>query len=131
MTTILVDHDTEGHADLLLGTLVVEGWLDLDPLVFVTFADLGLPMTSSDRTVWRLAQSQRMLLLTNNRNMDDVDSLELTIREESTGVSLPVLTVGDIDRMVEPEYRARCAERLVEIALYLGNYLGTGRILIP
>lgn len=72
-----------------------------------------------------------MLLLTNNRNMDDADSLELTIREESNSLSLPVLTIGAIDNMVESSYRRRCAERLVEVALYLEDYLGTGRVYIP
>jgi hypothetical protein len=128
---ILVDHDMEGQADLLLGTLIAEGWLELVAIEFVTFADLELPVTSSDRAVWRLVQSRRMLFLTNNRNMDDEDSLELTIREESTSASVLVLTIGSIDRITEPDYRRRCAERLVEIVLYLEDYRGTGRIFIP
>lgn len=131
MTDILVDHDVEGQAALLLGTLIAEGWLELVAIEFVTFAELDLPVTSSDRAVWRLVQSRQMLLLTNNRNMDDEDSLELTIREESTGASVPVLTIGTIDRMTEPDYRRRCAARLVEIVLYLEDYLGAGRIFIP
>ncbi|MGD9892486.1 MAG: ACP S-malonyltransferase [Dehalococcoidia bacterium] len=131
VTTILIDHDIEGQAELLLGTIVAEGWLELDPLEFVTFADLDLPVTTPDRVVWRLAQSRQMLLLTNNRNMNDADSLERTIREESTARTLPVLTIGSKDAMFELEYRQRCAERLVEIVVYLENYLGTGRIFIP
>ena len=131
MTIILADHDIEGHASILLSTLEAEGWLDLDSFEFVTFAELGLPVTTSDRVVWRLAQSRQMLLLTNNRNMDDADSLELTIREESNSLSLPVLTIGAVDHMVDSSYRRRCAERLVEVALYLEDYLGTGRVYIP
>ena len=59
------------------------------------------------------------------------DSLTLTIREESTPSSLPVLTIGSLDRLVEREYRRRCATRLVEIVLDLDTYLGVGRIFIP
>jgi hypothetical protein len=88
-------------------------------------------VNSSDRVVWRFAQEQQILILTNNRNERGDDSLEQTIREESTPESLPVLTIGNLDRMTEPEYRRRCAERLVEIVLDLPRYLGTGRIFIP
>ena len=131
MTTILVDHNMEGYAALLRGTLAAEGWLELVPLRFVTLADLGLPMTSTDRVVWRRAQAEQMLLLTNNRNMDDEHSLVRTLREESTPVSLPVITVGSLDRLMQQDYRRQCAERLAEIVLDLHRYLGTSRIFIP
>ena len=72
-----------------------------------------------------------MLLLTNNRDMRGDDSLALTIREESTPTSLPVLTIGDLDRLAEPEYRRRCATRIVEIVLDLDTYMGAGRVFIP
>jgi hypothetical protein len=131
VTTVLVDHNMEGQAARLWSTLASDGWLKLEPLELVTFARVGLPAASTDRLVWRFAQSQRMILLTNNRNARDADSLWRTILEESTSTSLPVLTVGDIDRMVELEYGQRSAERLVEISLYLENCLGTGRMFIP
>jgi hypothetical protein len=121
----------EGYATLLRGTLAAEGWLELVPLRFVTLADLGLPVTSTDRAVWRRAQAEQMLLLTNNRNMDDEHSLVRTMREESTLASLPVITVGSLDRLMQQDYRRRCAERLEEIVLDLHRYLGTGRIFIP
>jgi hypothetical protein len=129
--TILVDHNMEGQAALLWNTLVADSWPDLVPLALATFGESGLSSRSSDREVWRFAQSRHMLLLTNNRNMDDADSLELTIREESTPASLPVLTVGNLDRINESEYRRRCAERLVDIVLDLDRHLGTGRLFIP
>ncbi|GIK56439.1 MAG: hypothetical protein BroJett015_21020 [Chloroflexota bacterium] len=37
-----------------------------------------------------------MILLTNNRNMDDADFLEQTIREENMPTSLRVLTVANV-----------------------------------
>lgn len=131
MTSVLIDHDIEGHASLLWLTAVSEGWSELAELSFLTFAEVGLAVTSSDRIVWRFAQRRGMLLLTNNRNATGEDSLERTISENSDAASLPVLTVGSVDRMVEREYRERCAERLAEVALYLDNFRGTGRVFIP
>lgn len=113
------------------GTLAAEGWLDLYPLHLATFAHVGLPIESSDRAVWRFAQAQGMILLTHNRNMKGEDSLEQTIREENTPTSLPVLTVGRVERLRERSYRERCAIRLVEIGLEVEKYLGIGRIYIP
>jgi hypothetical protein len=129
--TILVDHDIEGQALTLWGTLAAEGWLTLLPLQLVTFAQIGLPVDSSDRTIWRTAQARGMVLLTHNRNMRGDDSLEQTIREENTLAALPVVTIGRIDRIRERSYRERCAVRLVEIGLDIETYLGVGRIFIP
>lgn len=129
--TVLVDHNMKGQAILLWGTLAAAGWLDLLPLRLVTFADVDLPIDSNDRTVWRFAQTHHLLLLTGNRSMTGPDSLEQTIREESTSASLPVITVGSVGRLDEREYRERCASRLIEIVIDLDNYLGTGRLFIP
>ena len=54
---------------VLWGALAAEGRLDLCALPFATFAHVGLPIDSSDRDVWRFAQTQGMILLTHNRNM--------------------------------------------------------------
>jgi len=131
MTTILVDHDIEGYATLLWGTLAAEGWLELYPLKLATFRDVGLSVDSSDRAVWRFAQAHQLILLTNNRNMKGKDSLEQTLREENTTTSLPILTFSNINRQNEKPYRRLCATRLVEIVLYLDDNLGRGRIFIP
>ena len=98
---------------------------------FARFAEVGLSYDSSDRTVWRFAQENRMLLLTDNRNMIGPDSLEQTIRNENRGDSLPVITLSRANRMVEQVYRERCAMRVLDIILELDNYLGTGRVFIP
>lgn len=84
MIKILADHDIEGYAVTLLGTLAAEGWLELIPLEMVTFDDVGLPIDSTDREVWRFAQANEMILITNNRNMRGEDSLEQT-RKRSVG----------------------------------------------
>ena len=95
------------------------------------FDKAELTFDSSDRAVWRFAQDNQMILLTANRRMKGIDSLEQIIREENTSTSLPVLTIGSLDRFSDREYRAQCAVRLVDILLDLENYRGVGRIFIP
>ena len=129
--TILADHNLEGQAILLWGTLAAEEWLDLLLLQLVTLHDVGLPLDSSDRDLWRFAQAQRMILLTGNRRLKGANSLEQTIREENTATSLPVITIGNTDRLDERAYRERCASRLVEVMMDIENYRGAGRIFIP
>jgi hypothetical protein len=131
VTTLLVDHNMRGQAALLWGTLASEGWVELVPLRLVTFPEVGLSIESSDREIWRFAQAHGMLLLTDNRRMRGADSLEQTLREETTPESLPVLTIGTVGRLVERSYRDECALRLVEIVLYMERYRGTQRIFIP
>ena len=75
MIRFLADHDIEGQASLIWGVLAARGWLTLLPLKLSTFTEVGLPINSSDRKVWRFAQAQRMVLLTNNRNMAGENSL--------------------------------------------------------
>src|SRR5262252_2642203 len=128
---MLVDHDIEGQILTLWGALAAEGWLEICPLRLVTFVQAGLPVDSSDRTVWQFAQAQGMMLLTHNRNMKDENSLEQTIRGENTPASLPVLTVGRVERLRERAYRERCVVRLVEIGLDIEHYLGAGRLFMP
>lgn len=131
MITILVDHNIEGQALWLEGTLSAGGWAKTFSIRFVRFTKVGLPHDSSDRTVWRLAQDQQMFLLTGNRNKEGEDSLEQTIRDENTLASLPVITVAAPDRLTGRSYREICADRLLDIVLYPQNYLGTGRQFIP
>jgi hypothetical protein len=93
---------------------------------------MGLSIDSNARVVWRLAQENQMILLTANRSMKDEDSLEQVMREENTPTSLPVVTIGNADRVLnDSSYRERCVDRLVEIVIYLGNYMGARRVFIP
>ncbi len=131
MTVILADHDIEGHAYSLIGVLGAEGWLEMVDLRLTTFSQVGLSFDSSDRVVWRFAQENRMILLTNNRNMDGADSLEQTLREENTPTSLPIVTIANIGRLSEKQYRERCAFQLLEIVLELQKHLGRSRVYIP
>lgn len=128
----LVDHNLKGHALVFFGAIASQGWLDLLPIQFVTFDELDLPTDSDDRVVWQLAQKNQMVLLTANRSMKGKDSLEQVMREESTEKSLPIITISNADRLLnDPDYRGRCVEGLVEIALSLDSYRGARRIFIP
>jgi hypothetical protein len=129
--TVLADHNLEGQAVLLWGTLATEGWLTLLPLRLVMLHEVGLPTDSTDRDVWRYAQTHQMVLLTGNRRKKGVDSLEQVIREENTPTSLPVITVARVNRLDERAYRERCSSRLIEIMLDIESYVGVGRIFIP
>jgi hypothetical protein len=128
---ILADHDIEGYAHVLWGVVQAEGLHQLTPIGFATFADVGLSTTNSDRTVWRFAQAHQMILLTNNRNMEGDDSLEVTLRQENHPSALPVITIGSVDRIDDPDYRLRCATRILEIAAEIENYKGAARLFIP
>lgn len=128
----LIDHNLRGHAVLLSGSILSGGWLDWVPIRFITFDEMKLPINSDDRVVWQLAQSNQMILLTANRSMKGENSLEQVMREEITPTSLPVITIGNADRLLNaPEYRERCAIRLVEIVLDIDGYRGVSRLFIP
>jgi hypothetical protein len=129
--TVFIDHDIEGQAALLLRTLESQGWVEMGLLQVATFSELSLPVETSDREVWRFAQRRRMLLLTGNRNMTGEDSLEQTIRDENRPDSIPVVAIGNVNRVVERAYREECATRLASICLDVESYLGTGRLFIP
>jgi hypothetical protein len=72
-----------------------------------------------------------MILLTANRNRSGQDSLEQVLREENSLDSLPVVTIGNVDRLDEPDYRNRCVDRILEIVLDIENVMGVGRLYIP
>lgn len=127
----LVDYNLTGYVVLFQGTLAAGGWLDLLSVQFMTLQEAGLAADSSDRLIWRLAQANQMMLLTANRDAKGEDSLEQTIRQEGTSTSLPVVTIGNLDRLVEREYREQCSVRLADIVLSLENYWGVSRLFIP
>jgi hypothetical protein len=126
VSAILVDRNIEGPSVMLWGTFAAGGWLELLPMTTARFADVGLPFDSSDRTVWRFAQEHGMLLLTDNRSRRGENSLEQTISEENSITSLPVLTIGNVARIVEQAYREQCVIRLIEIVLDLYLFNKTG-----
>ena len=129
---LLIDHNLRGHSVVLAGSLAPSGWLDLIAIRFVLFEEVGLEVNSDDRVVWRCVQANNMILLTANRSMKGKNSLEQVMRQENTPTSLPVITIGNIDRLLaEPEYRDRCVNNLVNIIVDIEDYRGARRIFIP
>lgn len=129
---LLIDHNLGGHAEILLGNIASQGWLELLPIRFATFKEMHLAIDSSDRIVWRLAQANQLILLTANRSMKEEDSLEQVLREENTPASFPVITIGDADRFLSDRvYRNRCVDRILEILLDIETWMGVGRLFIP
>jgi hypothetical protein len=128
----LIDHNLERHAVVLLGNIANQGWLEIVPIRFVSFQEVELSIDSNDRIVWRVAQANQMILLTANRKMKGKDALEKVLREENKSNSLPVITIGNADRVLdERAYRDQCVDRLLEIVIDIENYLGVGRLFIP
>lgn len=127
----LIDYNLKGKSLILWGVVASEGWLELIEIKFLQFEDVGLKRNSSDLAVWDFAQQNQMVLITANRNMKGKTSLEQTIRDKNTDLSLPVITISNVDRLDEKVYREKCVACLIEIALDLDSYLGAGRIFIP
>jgi hypothetical protein len=128
---VLLDHHLDGYARLFAGAISVIGLEGMVSLRFITLADVALPGNSPDRVLWRFAQSHGMVILTGNRHEDDADSLGLTLEQEGTPASLPVLTIGRVGGLDQRAYRERCMLRLIEILLDLESYRSAGRIYIP
>ena len=134
MQAILSDHNCEGQAKAIVDVLRYDGsWLELAPIKLLWFRDIDLPINAKDETVWRLCQERGYLLLTGNRTNDDKEkSLEFAIRTLLTPTSLPVITIGNLKRVIpDPVYRKQCAERLAEIVYDLEEFRGVMRIFIP
>jgi hypothetical protein len=132
---ILADVNCEGHLRYLLWLLRDESrrelW-DYLALSTPTFADLGLQAADPDREVWLCSQREQLVLLTINRNEDDPDSLETTIRSFGTPQSLPVLTLSDPERLLHDRaYAERTADKLLQYLFDIEIHRGMGRGFIP
>jgi hypothetical protein len=132
---ILADIHLQGPiADLaraMQGPFWVEFWNDLDLALF-GFEDVGLTATSTDEEIWHKCQAVQLILITNNRNQESPDSLEAAIRRHNTPQSLPVFTIGDLDRFRKNRaYAERVLERFYECLLDMEKLLGTGRLYLP
>ena len=133
MQWILSDHNCERHAQQIFYALQRLGYDHLIPMTLNIFSDVNLPYNARDEIVWRLCQEKGYLLLTGNRRTEDEeDSLELTIRRLYVSTILPVLTIGDMNRVLhDRDYCERCAIRLAEIALDLETLRGVTRLYLP
>jgi len=68
-----------------------------------------------DAGLWRSCQEHEIILITANRSAESADSLEATIRKQAHSTRLPVITIGDPDRiMTDRNYVERAAVQLLD-----------------
>lgn len=135
MKGILADRNLEKQARVLIESIRQGPFAELFremKLVLTVLADHGLAPETSDRDIWRFCQTNGLVLLTDNRNADDADSLQRVIAEEGTPTSLPVITVSKTDRVLrDAHYRREAADGLFEFLFEMDLYLGAGRLFVP
>lgn len=133
MPTILSDHNCEKHAQYVFFSLIKLRFVELLDLRLLRFRDVNLPVEADDKTVWQYCQDNGYYLLTGNRSTkDDADSLHEILNRFAGPSALPVLTFGNLERVLNDEfYCEACAEALAEIILDDGLYIGTPRLYIP
>jgi hypothetical protein len=132
---ILADVSIEGQFQALLRVFQIEPWkefwADLN-LATPRFADLGLVRKTTDWVVWQTCQREQLVLVTENRNANDPDSLEEVIRALNTPDSLPVLTLANAQRIVrERSYAELTAVRMLDILFDIDRRRGAGRLYVP
>jgi predicted nuclease of predicted toxin-antitoxin system len=135
MVRLLADNDVVGNVEDLVREMRSPQWADFWAalgLTLVYFRDVGLAPTASDREIWQTCQAQQLLLITNNRNLEDPESLEATIRSSTTPDSLPVFTISDVQAFrTDRAYVERVVERLYEYIIQIDELRGTGRLYLP
>lgn len=135
MPRIMADHNVEGHLQVLLNIWSSAAWGDVWEGMggnLESFERLGIAPDTLDTDLWQLCQAHEIVLLTGNRNAEGTDSLEATIASLGTPRSLPVITIGDPDRLLrDRDYAQRVAAQLLEFLLDLENLRGTGRLYVP
>jgi hypothetical protein len=135
MPAILSDHDVEGQLKVLLSIWTSPDWIELWEMIdchVYTFRRLGIASTTKDSELWQLCQARGYVLLTGNRNADDVESLEITIQRLNRADSLPVITIADADRvMSDRRYAERAAGQILEILYDVEKVRGMRRLFVP
>ncbi len=135
MPTIMADHDVEGHLQVLLSVWLSPQWIDLwteAQCGVETFERLGIGEDASDSDVWQICQQREIVLVTGNRNAESEDSLEQTIRRLGGSTSLPVLTIGDANRLMnDRQYAEDVAARLLDYVRDIDVLRGAGRLYLP
>ncbi len=137
MRGMLADVNIQGHLPYIRRLLEQLGLWEIlagIPLAFVTFADLGLDRGVDDRTLWNHCQRNLWVLLTDNRNHEDENSLEATLADSWHVGHLPVLTLANIGRFENSRsYAEQVAAEIAEIlyGVALEEYRDQPRIYVP
>jgi hypothetical protein len=135
MPAIMADHDVEGQVQVLLHLPTSAEWHALWHELGIrveSFTTLGMPADVSDAELWQVCQRRQIVLITGNRNQAGPTSLEAVIHTSNTPWSLPVLTIGEPQRLLRGRvYAQRVVERLLEYLIDLENLCGTGQLYLP
>ncbi len=137
MQGLLADVNVEGHLEVLQRVLEALGlWVVLVEVDvrFLTFADVQLPRDLDDRSLWNRCQAEGWVLFTENRNEDDADSLEATLRDSWKPNHLPVLTLANKRRfLADRAYAERVGTDVAELLFGITQeqYRDQPRIYVP
>ena len=135
MKGILADVNIQGYVDLLVVQMRAEPWLafwDYLQIAYFHFDDVGLAPSALDSVVWETCQREEIVLITDNRNQGDRDSLEATIQLRNTLHSLPVFTIANVPRLrASKQYASRVVERFLDALLHIDALRGAGRVYLP
>ena len=132
---ILADVHMRGFIEALVREMKSEYWADFWKQFgpeFFYFEDVGLTPISTDLEIWLRCQAEQLILLTDNRNHDSDDSLESAIRLHNQSDSLPVLTIGSLDRFGNSKaYAKLVVETLYDYLMEIDRVRGAGRLYLP
>jgi hypothetical protein len=132
---LLADINVIGYVEALVQRMGSEPWAEFWAALGLTlrrFEDAGLTDTSTDLDIWRTCQAEQLVLITDNRNHESPDSLEATIQRLNQPDSLPVLTIGDLDKFrTNRDYVERVVESLLDYLLRIEEVRGAGRLYLP
>jgi predicted nuclease of predicted toxin-antitoxin system len=132
---ILADVNIQGYVDQLVFRMQAEPWKlfwDYLHLRYVHFADIGLAQSTLDSLVWAKCQQEELVLITDNRNQKDVDSLEATIQTFNSPTCLPVFTIANVSQLrASRDYADRVIDTLLDLLLRIEALRGSGRLYVP
>lgn len=137
MHGLLADVNVQGHLPYLRRLMDGQGLLDILTelgVSLVTFRDLGLDRGTDDRTLWQYCQDNGWVLLTDNRNHHDENSLDATIQDSWREGHLPVLTLASKRKFENSEtYATRVAEDVAELLFvaFVDGIRDQPRIFVP
>ncbi len=135
MKGILADVHMGAYVDALIREMTSDYWADFWNYLGLRhfhFEDVGLTPTSTDLEIWRTCQTEQPVIITNNRNDDSDDSLEIAIREYNTPDCLPIFTIGDLNRFGKSRtYAEAVVLQLYDYLLTIDRVRGSGRLYLP
>lgn len=136
MRGLLADVNVQGHIGYLERLIQHLRLAELlDGIQFATFPDLGLSRHLDDRTLWEFCQREGWVLFTENRNRDEVDSLQETIVDSWQMGDLPVLTLANKSAFeTSRRYADRVAHDVADVLFGIkheGRHRDQPRLFIP